>query len=150
MTLNLSISFMAMPDSLEFQHRSDTPIFGRIMGLAYNMDASQRTTPFRLPKSVTLNGLQEKKLCVFQNVSFIRTTDACSHSRPVQFFNESIHNTLDASDFYATKIHLDGTFSTNMADIVPMGINCPPTARGNYYLRTDSKSPFSIGMNGII
>lgn len=35
------------------------------------------------------------------------------------------------------------------SNVVNMGIDCPITASGNYYLQTNSQSPFSRDSNGI-
>lgn len=91
---------------------------------------------------------QRKHAVVIFSNNFI---DPCSHVRPVLYFIESVRNTAEPKrlDFYAAKRYFNGTMSANETDIVRMGINCPTTARGSYYLATDAKSPFSIGINGI-
>lgn len=40
-------------------------------------------------------------------------------------------------------------FSSDEEDIVNMGIDCPATARGKYYLQTNSSAPYSLGTNGL-
>lgn len=70
----------------------------------------------------------------------------CSHCRPGEFFLESVRNTRKDSEFYGMKKDDNGTMLAD--DIVPMRINCPRNASGNYYLITGSKSPYSLGMSG--
>lgn len=88
------------------------------------------------------NGCPISRDAVSQN-----DADTCSHKRPLQYFVESVRNFNNATEFWAMKKHLNGTWDPK--DLMPMGINCPSTARGNYYLRTAAESPFSLGMDGI-
>lgn len=51
--------------------------------------------------------------------------------------------------FYARKRSSnDIPIAVNEPDLVVMGIGCPSTANGSYYLNTDSNPPYSLGMNG--
>lgn len=40
-------------------------------------------------------------------------------------------------------------FSSDGEEIVKMGIDCPMTARGKYYLQTNSSAPYALGMEGV-
>lgn len=96
------------------------------------------------------NGIRTQLGCPVSDAPVSQTeSDACSHERPVLFFIESILNSVKSSDFVGAKKHLNGTLSTNEIDIAHMGINCHPSTRGDYYLRTSSESPFSLGWDGM-
>lgn len=73
----------------------------------------------------------------------------CSHERPVRYYIESVRNPSKAQDFYAAKKFENGTMSRNVADVAQMGINCSPDAKGNYFLKTNTEYPFSLGINGM-
>lgn len=76
-------------------------------------------------------------------------SNVCCHELPVKYFIESLKNSEPAYDFVGTKRGMDGIMSKNLMDIVPMGVNCPPTASGNYFLTTNERPPFSRGLYGI-
>ncbi|XP_076647995.1 pancreatic triacylglycerol lipase-like [Halictus rubicundus] len=74
--------------------------------------------------------------------------DFCSHHRSWWFYAESVKN---PSGFLAVQCADDLSFQTNScnySDIVHMGFDTPSTARGVYYLHTNSKSPFAKGLQG--
>lgn len=70
------------------------------------------------------------------------------------YWCESIESKNRTLAFYAKKRLSNDDDDNNLiakfeADVVLMGIDCPPSANGSYYLTTDSNSPYSRGMNGI-
>lgn len=73
-------------------------------------------------------------------------TNTCSHARPVYYFAASVRIKDLSTDFWATKKHENGTYDES--DQHPMSINCPSTARGNYYLKTGPIEPYSLGEDG--
>ncbi|XP_076645229.1 pancreatic triacylglycerol lipase-like isoform X2 [Halictus rubicundus] len=74
--------------------------------------------------------------------------DLCSHHRSWRFYAESVTNPLG---FLGVQCADDLSFQTNScnySDIVQMGFDTPSTARGVYYLHTNSQSPFAKGLQG--
>lgn len=84
---------------------------------------------------------------------FILNADLCSHKRSVAYWCESVRNKNKTLPFYAKKRSSNDDTRDSIvnqeADVVLMGIGCPPTATGKYFLITDSNPPYSLGMNGI-
>lgn len=81
---------------------------------------------------------------------------SCSHNRAVDFWVESVVNN---KSFYAVGVEKSSGWTNGWDDfkhheidknnIVLMGISCPETADGRYYLQTNKASPFGRGMGGI-
>ncbi|XP_072938872.1 inactive pancreatic lipase-related protein 1-like [Epargyreus clarus] len=73
----------------------------------------------------------------------------CSHWRSWQFYAESVRNPeafpASPADSYQ-KFRENPSPETGM---VYMGLNCDLSARGSYYLTTNSETPFGKGMDGI-
>lgn len=84
------------------------------------------------------------------------TGGSCSHNRAIDFFVESV---LNNRSFYAVGVKESNGWTSGWKEfkdheideenIVLMGIACPETADGRYYLQTNKASPFGRGMNGI-
>lgn len=72
--------------------------------------------------------------------------DLCSHQRSVFYYAESVESEPN-STFFA--VAPKTWFSSDEGDIVNMGIDCPMTARGKYFLQTNSTAPYSLGLEGI-
>ncbi|XP_076648060.1 uncharacterized protein LOC143356342 [Halictus rubicundus] len=73
----------------------------------------------------------------------------CSHSRSWMYYAESV---LNPDGFMAIQCTGSWQFKTgtcNRANVVPMGYATPTTARGKFYLHTNSQSPFAKGLQGI-
>lgn len=71
-------------------------------------------------------------------------TEACSHGRSWEYFAESIK---DNDAFLAIECNTWKEFSHGECannSVITMGIAAPVTARGIYYLKTDSKPPYAI------
>lgn len=75
----------------------------------------------------------------------------CSHGRAVQYYAESVM-TEEEDVFYAIKCPSWRYFrlneNCNVSDIVSMGFHCDMKAVGDYFLQTNSSSPYSKGMAG--
>lgn len=99
-------------------------------------------------------------LCnIFQiKMNFFAILDYCSHRRSVYLFAESLtqernfdaialknSSVLNLSDWSKFKTN---TFSDEQ-NVVPMGIACPETASGVYYLQTNNEVPFGRAVNGV-
>lgn len=111
----------------------------------YGMNRSMGTCDF-WPN----NGTRTQLGCAKSNDPVSQSeSNVCSHERPVRLFIDSLKNEDITTDFVGAKKHSNGTLSTNESDIAYMGINCHPSTRGDYYLRTSSESPFSLGRDGI-
>ncbi|XP_055917530.1 pancreatic triacylglycerol lipase-like [Eupeodes corollae] len=80
--------------------------------------------------------------------------DLCSHHRSWRFWAESVADVNDSSPKFlgfpsGTYLQFLAAGKGNLKNKpVEMGINCPMSARGNYYLKTNSQSPFARGMDG--
>lgn len=85
------------------------------------------------------------------SLKLILGVDLCSHKRSVAYWSESVGNMNDTMAFYAKKRSSNDNNSTSNfdTDVVVMGIGCPATASGRYYLNTESYPPYALGMNGI-
>ncbi|XP_055838377.1 pancreatic triacylglycerol lipase-like [Episyrphus balteatus] len=80
--------------------------------------------------------------------------DLCSHQRSWRFWAESVANSNeDKPKFlgFPSRSYLQ-FLTAGKANLknkpVEMGINCPISASGNYYLKTNSQPPFARGMDG--
>lgn len=86
-------------------------------------------------------------------------SDFCSHRRSVDFWAESV---ADDRSFDAIALRNSPSllslpswskFKTNNffdeGNTVRMGIACPATARGKYYLQTNREAPFGRSSSGI-
>ncbi|XP_055917532.1 phospholipase A1 member A-like isoform X2 [Eupeodes corollae] len=80
--------------------------------------------------------------------------DICGHRRSWDLWAESVANVNNTSPKFLGFPSLtyqefvwagDGNLKNKP---VEMGINCPMSARGDYYLKTNSESPFAKGMEG--
>lgn len=70
-------------------------------------------------------------------------TIMCAHSRAYEYFAETVYEN-NANNFIATQCNSlsalrNGRCTTKR---IPMGINTPSTAHGNYYLETNKNSPY--------
>lgn len=70
-------------------------------------------------------------------------TIMCAHSRAYEYFAETVFEN-NGNNFIGTQCNSlsslrDGKCTSRR---IPMGIDTPATARGNYYLETNKKSPF--------
>lgn len=77
--------------------------------------------------------------------------DLCSHRRSWWFWADSVASS-EKSAFHSAKAKSWDDFKKGRIDessIVNMGIDCPPTARGDYYLQTNGLRPFSKGIDGL-
>ncbi|XP_055839774.1 pancreatic triacylglycerol lipase-like [Episyrphus balteatus] len=80
--------------------------------------------------------------------------DICGHRRSWRFWAESVANLNNSEPtflgfpaFSYLTFLLDGEDNLEKKT-VEMGINCPMSAKGNYYLKTNSRSPFAKGKDG--
>ncbi|KAL0266518.1 UNVERIFIED_CONTAM: hypothetical protein PYX00_009030 [Menopon gallinae] len=73
---------------------------------------------------------------------------ACSHGRSHKYFAESI---LSKRAFQGVKCETWRNFKdkTCSTDLVPMGESTPTTARGVFFLQTNSEAPFGLGLDGL-
>ena len=67
----------------------------------------------------------------------------CAHSRAYEYFAESVMNG-NGNNFIGTQCNSLSALRDGKCAIkhIPMGIDTPPTARGNYYLETNKKPPY--------
>lgn len=69
----------------------------------------------------------------------------CSHSRAWEYFAETVqpNNMLN---FLATKCGSLHSYETKTCNspMIPMGFGCPHTTKGNYFLKTNSKTPYGL------
>lgn len=70
-------------------------------------------------------------------------TIMCAHSRAYEYFAETVFH-KNGNNFIATQCNSlsalrGGKCATKR---IPMGIDTPATARGNYYLETNKKQPY--------
>ncbi|XP_006608023.2 pancreatic lipase-related protein 2-like [Apis dorsata] len=72
-------------------------------------------------------------------------TRFCSHGRSIEFYVESIKN----STSFIGKCEFYWLNECNI-EYIPMGYATPNNANGNYYLVTNSKSPFGQGSTGTV
>lgn len=73
--------------------------------------------------------------------------DICSHERSLYLYAESIASPEFSAFFAAAP---KDWFSSEPEETVNMGIDCcPPGTRGDFFLQTNSSSPFSLGPSGI-
>ncbi|CRL01824.1 CLUMA_CG015039, isoform A [Clunio marinus] len=70
----------------------------------------------------------------------------CSHSRAWEYYAETVYKGNE-SNFIGKKCGslLSYEIDACIRQEVPMGYACPPTAKGNFFLKTSSKSPFGLG-----
>ncbi|XP_050091075.1 phospholipase A1-like [Anopheles aquasalis] len=69
---------------------------------------------------------------------------ACSHKRAWELYAETVYPEYEKS-LLATKCNSLLSLNTGgcISNPVPLGFACPPTAKGNFFLKTSNKSPFS-------
>lgn len=67
----------------------------------------------------------------------------CAHSRSYEYFAETVHQN-NGNNFIGTQCNSLSALRGGKcaAKRIPMGIDTPHTARGNYYLETNKKSPY--------
>jgi lipoprotein lipase len=67
----------------------------------------------------------------------------CSHSRAWEYFAETVEP-RNKLNFMATKCGSLHSYEIKACSStsIPMGFGCPSTAKGNYFLKTNSESPF--------
>lgn len=70
-------------------------------------------------------------------------TIICSHSRAYEYFAESAYEN-NGKNFIATQCNSISALRNGKCTSkhIPMGIDTPHTARGNYYLETNKKAPY--------
>lgn len=70
-------------------------------------------------------------------------TIICSHSRAYEYFAESAYEN-NGKNFIATQCNSISALRTGKCTNkhIPMGIDTPHTARGNFYLETNKKAPY--------
>lgn len=112
------------------------------------------TFPFSLTLSGALSIRFAKEIRFFLFVDFlVLYADLCSHKRSVAYWCESVSSRNETMVFYARKSSSNNNTHNSIVsqetDVVLMGIGCPPTASGKYFLTTGSNPPYSLGMNGI-
>lgn len=69
----------------------------------------------------------------------------CSHSRAWEYFAETVRRG-NALNFLAKKCGSLHSYQIGACRVseIPMGIACPPSAKGNYFLKTNSKFPYGV------
>ncbi|XP_041988130.1 pancreatic lipase-related protein 2-like isoform X2 [Aricia agestis] len=106
-----------------------------------------RFAPVPLSDDSRAKGTKPKHKHKKVNTLFHR--DLCSHWRSWRFFAESVRNPeafpASPADSYS-KFRENPTPEVGM---IYMGADCDPGARGSYYLRTNSQSPYGKGLEGI-
>lgn len=127
------------------------PTFIRMAVPAINRDACNFNSRLMKVNSVALGW----GLCVTE---WFQITDFCSHRRSVDYWAESV---INENNFQAIALSNEvsynflswGRFKANADldydNVVPMGIACPVTAEGDYYLQTNGTSPFGRSEDGI-
>ncbi|CAH4029329.1 pancreatic lipase-related protein 2-like isoform X1 [Pieris brassicae] len=73
----------------------------------------------------------------------------CSHWRSWRFYAESVRNPEAFPASPAESYHKFRENASPEAGMIYMGANCDTSARGSFYLTTNSKSPFGKGLDGI-
>lgn len=82
---------------------------------------------------------------------YLSLSVSCSHARALYFYTESVKSAPNTA-FTAVGAASWSSFmahNVNSSNVVNMGIDCPMTASGNYYLQTNSQPSYSLGSNGI-
>lgn len=67
----------------------------------------------------------------------------CAHSRAYEYFAETVY-TNNGNNFIGTQCNSISALRDGKCSLkrIPMGIDTPVDARGNYYLETNKKAPF--------
>ncbi|XP_031770727.2 pancreatic lipase-related protein 2 isoform X2 [Galleria mellonella] len=73
----------------------------------------------------------------------------CSHWRSWRFYAESVRNPEAFPASPASSYQKFRENPTPEVGMIYMGINCDTSARGSYYLTTNSKPPFGKGVDGL-
>ncbi|XP_076292178.1 pancreatic triacylglycerol lipase-like [Lasioglossum baleicum] len=73
----------------------------------------------------------------------------CDHHRSWRFYAESVCNPNGFMGIQCTDSSQFDLGECNRVNVVPMGIATPSSARGKFYLHTNSQSPFAKGLQGI-
>uniref|UniRef100_A0A182QP72 Lipase domain-containing protein n=1 Tax=Anopheles farauti TaxID=69004 RepID=A0A182QP72_9DIPT len=70
---------------------------------------------------------------------------ACSHKRAWELYAETVYPETEKS-LLATKCNSLISLTTGgcISNPIPLGFACPKTAKGNFFLKTNDKSPFAI------
>lgn len=73
--------------------------------------------------------------------------EACSHGRAYHYYTESIlvPNSFYGHSCYSWQAYTDGKCSPANESVL-MGAYVPHTAKGIYFLKTNHKSPFGLGL----
>ncbi|XP_033334507.2 pancreatic triacylglycerol lipase [Megalopta genalis] len=74
----------------------------------------------------------------------------CNHRRSWRYYAESVGN---PRGFLADRCNGGGLLhekKCDRSDVIPMGYATPSNARGTYYLKTNSKFPFALGLKGLL
>ncbi|CAG7723477.1 unnamed protein product [Allacma fusca] len=78
------------------------------------------------------------------------TFGTCSHARAPKYYTESIVN---KENFYACSCGHFDLFLAGKCDCsnrIYFGLSSPSTARGKYFFLTQEKSPYGMGLNGLV
>ncbi|KAJ6643641.1 Vitellogenin-1 [Pseudolycoriella hygida] len=72
-------------------------------------------------------------------------TITCAHARAWEFFAETVYPG-NGNAFLATKCNSITAYNSNKCPgkRIPMGIDCPNNAKGNFFLRTNRSRPFGL------
>ncbi|XP_076290869.1 inactive pancreatic lipase-related protein 1-like [Lasioglossum baleicum] len=73
----------------------------------------------------------------------------CNHHRSWRYYAESVLNPYGFMAIQCANSLQFDIGECNRANVVPMGYATPTSARGKFYLHTNSQSPFAEGMKGI-
>lgn len=67
----------------------------------------------------------------------------CAHSRAYEYFAESVYEN-NGNNFIGTQCNSISALRNGRCTSkhIPMGIDTPHTAHGNYYLETNKKAPY--------
>lgn len=70
-------------------------------------------------------------------------TITCAHSRAYEYFAESVYEN-NGQNFIGTQCNSISALRNGRCTTkhIPMGIDTPHTARGNYYLETNKNAPY--------
>lgn len=142
---HLSLIFIPTHRYLEHHVPRDTSIFGPTLRLCNQAVPIQRI----VRDKVQVNRLIRIIRLPISIIRVLHFSDLCSHTRVWRLWVESV--LPGHKPFYAVSTRNWLSFKrgiVNKNDIVIMGEDTPEYARGDYYLQTNGKYPYSRGERG--
>lgn len=125
------------------------PISIRMVDSVISQDALKQDQifPMQQVNNYSFSFISKKKKIMMSS-----QTDFCSHQKSVYYYAKSVSLSHGAFPFYAVSTNSWQYFinhvNINYKNTVKMGIDCPPTARGKYYLQTTDLPQMSLGNYG--